>query len=664
MNLRETLVMPADRPLDVLIHTRYSTDEQSQSSIDGQINSCQRFLTANLPRDCTLEQVNVEIIREPEISGEIADRPGINQVWAGIKTHRWDVILAEESSRLYRHMTFASQFFDTAVDAGIRVICPTDFIDTADEDWPERLHAALGHHGRANHFTRRRIKRAQENRWLSGAAMGPLAIGYRRRPSIPATATDPARGPFFDSIDEERKPVIVEIFERTANDEPPWAIADWLTSITFPKAKNSQKPEWSAGNVTSLLRRPIYRGEEVFRTKFSKRELRTGRSKLVWNTADGVLTRKSEHLRMVSDWLWYRANAVIDRRCTRLHPPRGPEHPLAGKPRDSRKLLSTLFVCGICGGLMHAEGRNEGGYRCANAKVYACWNRATCLRAQAHPAILRQVIDALMSVAGVRDRLVARVQELHATGGDIAAERRSLESEARKLTTSIENIGLAIERGAGSIDSLAERLGGRERELKLVRSRLEELASREGQRAALPSPEELLGHLESLRADLIAGDRRAPVILRSLLDGPIRAVPYQQFGTDKVVLRAEFEVTLTSGLPAVIGESIRQDGIETVGGITLVRRPLVVDLFEMSTVPLHAVEAHELRETGMSLSKIGAALGISKRLADFAARLGGSMAAHGLTDPFVRLTERPERVSRWNRSRGDRDAGGEHRQAS
>jgi hypothetical protein len=52
------------------------------------------------------------------------------------------------------------------------------------------------------------------------------------------------------------------------------------------------------------MRRPIYRGEEVFRTKFSKRELRTGRSKLVCNTADGVLTRKSEHLRMGSDWLW------------------------------------------------------------------------------------------------------------------------------------------------------------------------------------------------------------------------------------------------------------------------------------------------------------------------------------------------------------------------
>jgi hypothetical protein len=99
-------------------------------------------------------------------------------------------------------------------------------------------------------------------------------------------------------------------------------------------------------------------------------------------------------------------------------------------------------------------------------------------------------------------------------------------------------------------------------------------------------------------------------------------------------------------------------------GITLVRRPLVVDLFEMSNVPLHAVEAHELRETGMSLSKVVAALGISKRLADWATRMGAAMATRGLSDPFVRLTERPEKVSRWNRERGRRDDGNDQRRAS
>lgn len=91
-------------------------------------------------------------------------------------------------------------------------------------------------------------------------------------------------------------------------------------------------------------------------------------------------------------------------------------------------------------------------------------------------------------------------------------------------------------------------------------------------------------------------------------------------------------MTLTSGLPTTIAESIRQDGVEAVDGLTLVRRPVVVDLFEMSAVPRHAVEANALQETGMSLSKIGTAIGISKRLAGLAAQVGGAMAARRLTD--------------------------------
>ena len=66
----------------------------------------------------------VDVITEPEVSGEIADRTGINQVWAGIDAKRWDLIVAEESSRLYRHHTKAGKLFESAVDAGVRVIWP------------------------------------------------------------------------------------------------------------------------------------------------------------------------------------------------------------------------------------------------------------------------------------------------------------------------------------------------------------------------------------------------------------------------------------------------------------------------------------------------------------------------------------------------------------
>jgi hypothetical protein len=44
--------------------------------------------------------------------------------------------------------------------------------------------------------------------------------------------------------------------------------------------------------------------------------------------------------------------------------------------------------------------------------------------------------------------------------------------------------------------------------------------------------------------------------------------------------------------------------------------------------------------------------------------MGAAMATRGLTDPFVRLTERPEKVARWNRERGRRDDGNDQRRAS
>ena len=55
--------------------------------------------------------------------------------------------------------------------------------------------------------------------WARGAAVGNTAIGYKRRPTLLATETEPARGPFFDVIDEEKAAVIREVFERIAAGE-------------------------------------------------------------------------------------------------------------------------------------------------------------------------------------------------------------------------------------------------------------------------------------------------------------------------------------------------------------------------------------------------------------------------------------------------------------
>jgi hypothetical protein len=216
MHLRQPILLPKEEPLRALIHARFSTEKQRQSSIDEQVASCRTFLESNLPKGWKPEQVLIDVIAEPEVSGEIADRPGINQVWAGIEAKRWHLIVAEESSRLYRHHTKAGELFESAVDADVRVICTSDYIDTAADDWPDRLHMSQMQHARSNFYTRKRIERAHDGLWARGAAVGNTVIGYKRRPTMLATETEPAKGPFFDVIDEEKAVVIREVFERIA----------------------------------------------------------------------------------------------------------------------------------------------------------------------------------------------------------------------------------------------------------------------------------------------------------------------------------------------------------------------------------------------------------------------------------------------------------------
>jgi len=323
MNLRQPILLPKEEPLRALIHARFSTEEQRQSSIDDQVASCRTFLESNLPKGWKPEQVEIDVIAEPEVSGEIADRPGINQVWAGIEARRWHLIIAEESSRLYRHHTKAGELFESAVDADVRVICTSDYIDTADDDWPDRLHMSQMQHARSNFYTRKRIERAHDGLWARGAAVGNTVIGYKRRPTLPATETEPAKGPFFDVIDEEKAVVIREVFERIAAGETAAEVGEWLDSIKFAKAKWSRQAKWTAGNVNAIIRRTIYRGFETFRKKKAKRKLRTGKSEYVWNDEDKIQTRESPHLRIVSDHLWYTANEVVDKRRVFQRPVRG-----------------------------------------------------------------------------------------------------------------------------------------------------------------------------------------------------------------------------------------------------------------------------------------------------------------------------------------------------
>jgi len=244
------------------------------------------------------------------------------------------------------------------------------------------------------------------------------------------------------------------------------------------------------------------------RVKTAKRKLRTEKSEYVWNDPDKVETRQSEHLRIVSDALWYKANAVVDKRRVFQKPVRGAGHPLRGTTRQRRGLLSDVFVCGICGAKMYSYGKTNGNFRCSASANGQCWNRVYCLRERTEPKVLETVVNEVLSLAGVRDAVLAHVRKLHATGGSMEAERKRLDKDEKRLVAAIERLTAAIETGDWSVKTLTARLSDREHELTVVRSQRHDLEEQAKAKTKLPSAAKLLEHLEAVKVGLLGDEGR------------------------------------------------------------------------------------------------------------------------------------------------------------
>jgi hypothetical protein len=157
-------------------------------------------------------------------------------------------------------------------------------------------------------------------------------------------------------------------------------------------------------------------------------------------------------------------------------------------------------------------------------------------------------------------------------------------------------------------------------------------------------PERIKQKLREHSERLLELNREAGALLERLIPDKIKAIPYRQFGSNKIVLRAEFELRLANLLPARLLDALKGAQLDSAEWAKPI--PMLVDLFEPSLTPLHAVKAAQRRAT-MTLDQIGKDLIISKRAAHLASQLGLEMLAAGISDPFIRLDSPPENASRW-----------------
>ena len=247
------------------------------------------------------------------------------------------------------------------------------------------------------------------------------------------------------------------------------------------------------------------------------------------------------------------------------------------------------------------------------------------------------------------EAMAERVRKLADDKGERGRRKKSLEAKKEHLEIVVQNLLSAVEASTEQIDALVERLATEEEELARTCADLDGL---ERTQFCVPTATELSQRIDEIIELLEPLDRTVQPVLQQLIT-PIEAFPFQQFGTEKVVLRARFGLETSGIVPPVVLASLIALRGDSVIDTTFETIPLTVDLYEPSTGPKYGLAALELKSQGLGITAIGKSLGITKRRAHIAVQYGQQLKDAGLSDPFVGLIEQPATASRWRYARRD-----------
>jgi DNA invertase Pin-like site-specific DNA recombinase len=238
------------------IYARYSTDLQSEASIDDQVRQCERAARA-------AGFATVAHFEDRGISGGTTSRPGYQALLSAARAGQIEVVVTEDISRLWRNRSEFGQRSAELEDLGIHLLtCAGD--DTRRDGWGlmAAIKAAI-----AEHYRREisyRTRRGLEGRALAGKPTGGT-LGYGYRPD--------------GSIDPVCASRVRQIHAWAAAGWTRRAIADLLNQGGIAAPRGGL---WGQSTVSALLANPRYRGEVVWgKTETKRSAADSGRQRAV-----------------------------------------------------------------------------------------------------------------------------------------------------------------------------------------------------------------------------------------------------------------------------------------------------------------------------------------------------------------------------------------------
>jgi site-specific DNA recombinase len=366
-----------------VIYARYSSDLQSESSIDDQVRLCRE----------RVEQENgtvVDIYADYAISGgSLHNRPSMQALLKQAKSGRFDYVIAEALDRVSRDQEDIAAIYKRLRHADIRLL-------TLAEGEISELHVGLK--GTMNALFLKdlalKIRRGHRGRVEAGKIPGGNSYGYR---IIRQLRPDGSVSTGERQIDPSQAAIVRRIFEEYGNGMAPRQIAARLNREATPGPRGGQ---WNASTINGnrrrrngILNNELYTGRITYNRQRFVKDPETGKRIARPNPEHEWVIKEVPGLRIIEDELWERVHALKQRYSSRW----------GNKRQNKKRLLSGLLKCGRCGGGM-TTSRGDRYYCSARREKSTCNADRGIVARELEDRVLNGLRDILLRGADRRVR--------------------------------------------------------------------------------------------------------------------------------------------------------------------------------------------------------------------------------------------------------------------
>ena len=424
----------------VALYARYSSDNQSASSIEDQFRICREqakregWQVVSCYKDAALSGASVTL------------RPGVQALLQDALTRKFDIILIEALDRLSRDQADVANLYKHLKFAGVKIV------SLADGEINE-MHVGLK--GTMNALFLKdlaaKTHRGMRGRVEAGKAGGGLCYGYRVVKRLDSNG-ELIRGERQIYPDEAQ--VIKRIFSEIASGKSPRAIATDLNKdgIAGPlnRAWGDTTIRGHVSRGTGILNNELYNGVLVWNRQSYVKNPTSGKRVSRPNPVGQWIKTEVSALKIIDDTLWHQVRArqaeiakVFEPVTAGIRASKASQLHRTNRPAF---LLSGLLKCGCCGGKYGVVTKDRFGclnrYRRGN-----CDNGHTITQRLIEQRALSGLSERLVSAEAVEAAVRAYSEELNHANHQRRAQDQLDRSQLEKIDRSIKSIITAIEDG-------------------------------------------------------------------------------------------------------------------------------------------------------------------------------------------------------------------------